>query len=96
MEKILKYVLMPTDVQTLSIQSYFIVSVKEQNDEIVVYALVDRELPVVEYEFRVVDTGHTVNFDTEEFEFLDTVKLHGGKLMFYVFCREVGQVPSIF
>ena len=97
MKNILKYVLMPTDVQTLSIQSYSVLSVQEQKGDIVVYALVDHDLPVVEYEFRVVGTGHTIAFNPEDMEFLGTVKLHNGALMFHIFCREVTQEkPSTF
>jgi len=89
MKSILKYVLMPTDIQTLSIRSHRILSAQEQRGDIVVYAFVDGSLPMAEYEFRIVGTGHPINFSIENFEFLGTVKLHGGRLMLHVFCREV-------
>jgi len=96
--KIFKYVLHPvpgTDKIVLNLPLHTkIFSVKEQFDEIVVYAEhyenTDDDCKV-RYTFRVVGTGHIYKFDRTLYKFFDTVKLYEGKLMFHVFIRTTWQ-----
>lgn len=89
MKRIFKYELEVKDNQTLEIASDDILSVQEQNEEVVVYALVDTERPSVKYEFSMNGTGNPINFDIENFKFLGTVKMYDGSLMYHVFYRKL-------
>jgi len=64
-----------------------ILSVQNQKEGIVVYALVDPSLPKVKREFRICGTGDTFSLDIENFKFVGTVQLLGGILVFHVFVR---------
>jgi hypothetical protein len=89
MKTVYKYTLATTDEQILSLpKGSRILSVEEQNQNIVLYALVDtEEKQVCEYKIIVVGTGHIAS-DAADCEFLGTVKLLGGELMFHVFVKE--------
>lgn len=88
MKKVYKYVLKATDEQVVEIPSIDILSVESQLDNIVVYALVDIDNPIVNcYTFRVYGTGHDIKNDIDSFKFLGTVKMHNGSLMFHVFYK---------
>lgn len=90
MKKIFKYEIQAEDIQKMNIPSERILSVQEQRNKIVVYALVDTENTVLNaYEFGMNGTGNPVTFDIDNFEFLGTVKLSDGQLMFHVFYRKV-------
>ena len=89
MKKIFKYEIKPQDTQILSIQSKNILSAEEQHGKIVIYALVDTEIESIEYEFGLNGTGNNINFDIDLFEFLDTVKMDNGLLMFHIFYRTI-------
>lgn len=96
LKKIYKYRIPVTDETELLLPvSAKILSVKEQGDDIVLYALItpydDKTLKgrnrVV---IRVVGTGRDIRFDTNDFTFLGTVNLLSGRYMFHVFYRELG------
>jgi len=90
MKKIYKYEIQAEDIQRIDIPSERILSVQEQHNKIVVYALIDTENTTLQtYEFGMNGTGNPITFEVETFEFLGTVKLYDGSLMFHVFCRKI-------
>lgn len=90
MKSIYKYKLKETNKQEIVIPSSKILSVHSQREAIVVYALVDTDNSKdTKYEFRVYGTGHDVQEDIDDYNFLGTVKLADGYLMFHVFYKEV-------
>lgn len=69
-----------------------ILSVKEQGGFIVLYALVNpREVDKAIYSILVYGTGHTINVtaNINTYDFLDTVKMENGLLMFHVFYKHI-------
>lgn len=87
-----KYVLEATETQTITVPSTRILSVMAQQDNIVVFAVVEPDSTEQHtFEFGVVGTGHLISFDSVNFEFLGTVSLQdeGADLVFHVFYREV-------
>lgn len=88
-KKVFKYHLYAVTFQTINIPSTHILSVAEQDNSIVVYALVDTDIEPVQYEFAVIGTGHTILQDIDAYNFLGTVSLHNGGLMFHIFYRSI-------
>ena len=86
MKKIYKYDLSMEDRQIISLPlNSKILSVKDQYDGIVLYALVDTEREEQEKHSIIIHgTGHSAD-DLEGYKFLGTVKLMNGQLMFHVF-----------
>ena len=86
MKKIYKYDLSMKDKQIISLPlNSKILSVKNQYEGIVLYALVDTEREEQEKHSIIIHgTGHSAD-DVEEYNFLGTVKLENGRLMFHVF-----------
>jgi hypothetical protein len=67
-----------------------ILSVAEQHNEIVVYALVavtDEDMSKRKVDIHVIGTGHYIKKSIKEYKFLGTVNLYNGRLMFHVFYR---------
>lgn len=89
MKRIYKYELKVVDGQFINIQSNNILSVQEQDDKIIIYAVIDTEMSAIKYEFGINGTGNPISFDIDDFNFLGTVKMYDGKLMFHVFYRKV-------
>lgn len=99
--KIFKYNLEVTDKQTLKLPpGSHILSVMNQRDNIVLYALVwptENKEVYEDVSIRIVGTGHDIDFfiPAERFgggyKFLGTVSLHGGALMFHVFYMKEGR-----
>lgn len=90
MKKIFKYPVEITDEQLLILPlGAKVLSAIEQDDNIVVYALVE---PTVEFkknvEIRIAGTGHNITFDLQKFKFLSIVKTHGGRFVWHVFYAE--------
>lgn len=85
MKKIFKYELDFEEMQTIEIPSENILTAKGQYGKIVIYALIDTDIPPIEYKFLMVGTGHQIGYDTNNFKFLDTVKLANGMYMMHVF-----------
>ena len=82
--RIYKYSLAFTGPQTLEIPGD-ILSVSEQNNEVVVYAMVYDEAEPTEYTFYIYGTGHPIPEIITHAEFLGTVKMANGALMLHVF-----------
>lgn len=89
MKTIYKYVVHPTDYQTIKLPARSsILSAQEQYDEIVLYVAVDTsDIAFEEVEILVTGTGNAINENLEEYTFLDTVKIQGGSLMLHVFYK---------
>lgn len=86
MKKIFKYVIPVTDHHILHLpEGAKILSVANQHDNIVMYALVDPEKTAKRLDIRVCGTGHALDNRIEQMTFIGTVSLHGGRLMFHVF-----------
>lgn len=71
-------------------KGFKVLSVAEQYDNIVFYGIVDlTEEETEQFEFVVKGTGTPFDINEEDFEFLNTVKLFGGDLMFHIFYRKL-------
>jgi len=90
MNAIYKYELSEEKVQWVSLPlNSTVLSVVEQYQKIVMYAIVDAEQEnTLEIEFLVLGTGQNFNFLFDGYGFLNTVKLSGGNLMLHVFYKE--------
>jgi hypothetical protein len=88
MKTVYKYVLEVVDDQTLSLPiGSQVLSVATQDDDIVLYALVDPDQPTtIRYGIRIHGTGHPIS-NIDGHAFLGTVNLYGGRLMFHVFWK---------
>ena len=89
---IYKYIIPLESAQELILPKHSVIlSVKEQHNRIVLYALADYNLPnTVVFDIRVCNTGEVI--DIEGFVFLGTVKLAGGRLMYHIFYKEMGEI----
>ena len=88
MNSILKYKLEPIDEQIIQIQHPAkILSVKEQDGNIVLYAIAGKDNKTEPITIRIVGTGHPFK-DFQVWSFIDTVKLLNGRLMFHVFQKD--------
>lgn len=88
MRKIFKYQLEIVDYQIIDIKRPAIsLSVAEQYDGIVMYAMVDDNEESIPIDVRMIGTGHPIKDDIDSYKFLGTVKLARGELMFHVFTR---------
>lgn len=66
-----------------------ILSVAEQNERVVLWAMVDpKELALQERVIQIFGTGHPIE-DAESLTFIGTVLMHKGKLVWHIF--EVNQ-----
>ena len=68
-----------------------ILSVMEQNENIVFYILVDTDSnkeTTIEYE--IIGTGHPINDDVaENFDFIGTIGMRNGEFMFHAFAKVI-------
>jgi len=81
--RIYKYVLKAKDEQVIKIKGLAkVLSVAEQDNNIVLYAQVDDNPHEYALAVDIVGTGHEYAFQKE---FLGTVKLHDGAIMFHIF-----------
>lgn len=88
MKRILKYTLDIVDYQELTLsENSKILSVANQRDNIVLYALTD-ELSTCTYSIIMHGTGHPAD-DVIGAQFIGTVSLYNGSLMFHVFARRI-------
>ena len=88
MKRILKYNLDIVDHQDIVLSdNSHILSVENQRDNIVLYAITD-ELTTCTYSIIMHGTGHTAD-DVIGAQFIGTVSLHNGSLMFHVFARRI-------
>ncbi len=88
MKKIFKYLLAMVDYQTIDIKKpAILLSVEEQNDGVMLYALVDDLEDSIPVDVRIIRTGNPITDDIENYKFLGTIKLAKGRLMFHIFAR---------
>lgn len=82
---------MEQDYQTLDLpEGSKILSVLEQNNTIVLYALVDIDIESTDvYNIAIKGTGHNFQKELEDYTFLGSVNLVGGALIFHVFYKKV-------
>jgi hypothetical protein len=86
MKKIFKYIL-DGDPLTLPAGSK-VISVKNQHDNIVLYAIVDTDInDKMIYSIFITGTGQEIGKDLTDYTFLGTVSLLGGEFMFHVFYK---------
>ena len=89
MEYIYKYQLQITDIQKVEIpMNNKPLCVREQNGTLVLYALVNPEKEILNYEFEVFGTGHPIKSKTAVREYIDTVQMSNG-LVWHIFKRLV-------
>jgi hypothetical protein len=86
MKRIFKYELSITDVQTLDLpHAARILSVMEQQNNIVLYALIDDEETVIHgHTIKIVGTGHPFP-DCDAWDYLGTVQQYGGVFVWHIF-----------
>jgi hypothetical protein len=82
-----KFTLAPTENGELKIRGFVkSLSVENQRESIVMYALIDLEnLCITTVPYGIYGTGHELPDMARHWQFLGTVKLYGGDLMFHVF-----------
>lgn len=87
MNSVWKYTLKIQEEQIIEMPvSSKVLSVESQGDEIVLYALVDKTAQETSKKtIRVYGTGHDIPESIHLFDFLGTVKMYNGSLMFHVF-----------
>jgi len=85
MKTVYKYTLDLVDLQVIQLPyDSTILSVAEQFDQIVLYALVDpAETLVAEHTIRIAGTGHTIK--QPHVHFIGSIVLEAGHLVFHVF-----------
>jgi len=84
--KIYKYLLEVTDEQVLELpKNAGILSVAEQNGNIVLYAMVNPEMHTEKIRIAIIGTGHEIPRPQDLDRFVGTVKQRGGLLMWHVF-----------
>jgi len=86
MKKIYKYNLYITDQQFIEIPGE-ILSVANQNENIVLYALVNDNWTPVKYSILIVGTGNPIDDCIRDYKFLGTVPICNDKLMWHVFYK---------
>lgn len=66
-----------------------VISAINQYEDIVIYAIVDPNEELVEHEFLVLGTGWEVpdNINFDDYDFINTVSLVGGGLIFHIFIK---------
>lgn len=64
-----------------------ILTVQQQNNNIFLWALVNSTASEEQaFTIRIHGTGHAIS-DSDELEYINTVQLYGGKLVFHVFVK---------
>lgn len=89
MKVIYKYILNFVEQQELELPANSkILSVKNQNENIVLYALIDNEITIMKTHLIFIKgTGHNAD-NIKDCNFIETVKLLGGELMFHIFTKK--------
>ena len=85
MNRIYKYTLEKKCEQIIKIPSHYILSVANQNDNIVVYAVVSDDIEPIEYKFFIQGTGSPISLEWYRTEFLGTVLSSNGNFVFHIF-----------
>ena len=91
MQTIHKHILDIEDKQECRISNFVkVLSVIEQNNKIVLYALIDDIYNDNILTIRIIGTGHpitTENEDIEDYKFANTVSTYKGDLMWHIFYK---------
>lgn len=93
MNKILKYKLENIDQQTVEIRlPARILSAIEQNNDIVLYSIVDEDkaVPTIPVDILIKGTGEIIEDNIGIYTFLGTVELFDSKEIWHVFYRYTG------
>jgi len=86
---IYKYTLEIADYQILKLPANsLILSVLNQREALVLYAVVNpEEETYINRTIRIIGTGHSVGDDIDKFNFLGTISMEGGALIWHVFWK---------
>ena len=85
MKTVYKYILPIGDEVRIRMPAFAkVLSVWVQGDNICVWAQVETGVPTLYKTFRVAGTGHPIE-EPEKWNFIGTVFLYGGSLVFHVF-----------
>lgn len=71
-----------------------ILSVDEQRGKICLWALVEIGMPDQDRQIQIIPTGETIEGPVGGWNFLGTVKLYDGMLIFHVFDQGVANEPE--
>lgn len=85
MKRIFKYTIEVTDKQTVKLPvDSLVISVLNQNDHLVIYALVDdEETEMEEKTIRIFGTGYPVDVEEFDYNFLGSVMM--GEFVWHIF-----------
>ncbi len=88
MKRVFKYPLQVADKQEIQLPaSSKILSVEEQGGQLVLYALVNDTVKMMNTFVVIIHgTGHDAD-DTDGCDYVNTVKMYDGRIMFHVFIR---------
>lgn len=90
MRTIHKYSLELTDFQYVQIpEGYAILSVEMQRDKPILYAIVESTAKLTTVGVVIKGTGHLFEEDVGVVDFINTINVHEGRLMFHVFAKQV-------
>ena len=86
MRKIFKYPLSVNDHQEIHVPACGeFISVQVQNDVMCLWALVDEDKVEEAREIRVIGTGHPIYDDSGKLDYIDTVQMMNGELIWHIF-----------
>lgn len=84
MKTVHKFVLQMRDYVTITMpKDAKILKISKQYGDICLWALVDTENELINYEFRIAGTGHMIS--DNNLEFIETIDIDSGRLIFHVF-----------
>lgn len=88
--KVYKYPFECTDMFSIKLPiTYKVLSVQTQHDTPYIWILVDETQEVTQVlRFRMAGTGNVLPSDIFMWKFVGTFQLHGGQLVFHLFCKE--------
>ncbi len=86
---IFKFILFPSKSQTIELPiDAEILTVQNQNEEVCMWVKLDPSAPKINRTFAVFGTGWDINADSK-LNYIGSVQLESGKLVFHVFEYEV-------
>lgn len=62
-----------------------ILSAQIQHGELYVWAVCDSDAPRLQRSFRIIGTGHEIDFDLDRARYINTFQLHDGALVFHIY-----------
>ena len=85
MNTIFKYALNPNDLNLKMPVGAKILSAHNQNNQICIWAEVDTSAELELVGFEILGTGHEIVINENNREFIGTVLIHDGELVFHVY-----------